>query len=57
MGYLSFPHKTEIMRTVVSKMQILIHFPEFNATLCKYHILICIVSMLGTGCLQWRKQA
>lgn len=30
MGCLSFPHKTEIMRAVVSKMQILIHFPEFN---------------------------
>lgn len=31
------------MQIVGVKMQILIHFPEFNATLCERHIIICIL--------------
>ena len=43
MGYLSPPCKADIMKIVGVKTQILIHFPEMNATLCKRHILICIL--------------
>lgn len=42
-GYLSFPHKRASIQILGVKIQIFIHLPEFNATLCKQYITLSLL--------------